>query len=153
MGQRDRPPLPLPQAHRGQFEAGQALGRLAGEYYLAIGAPPPYERPGTLGTLGLINGYGLGDDPPVDSPEGRRCARGGGGTSARWKPPLPPWARLAEALRYTVELDKAPVGVAGLEALRAGLDRLGRTMGAGEVRTRAPQTGLQKEAALRRNYI
>ena len=34
-----------------------------------------------------------------------------------------------QALRWTVEQDKAPVGIAGLDSLRAGLDRLARLWG------------------------
>ena len=57
-----------------QFEAAKRWSRLGVEYRHSIGAPPPYEKPGTLGSVdivGAVNGYSLGDDPPVDTTEGR----------------------------------------------------------------------------------
>ena len=115
-----------------QFETGRRWERLSIEYRHSIGAPPPYEKPGTLGSIGQVNGDGLGDDPAVDSKEGRalreRRLRFIGEMEAALAA-LGAAGAVLQALRHTVEQDKAPVGVAGLEALRAGLDRLGRLWG------------------------
>ena len=82
--------------------------------------------------MGTVNGRGDGDDPPVDSREGRalreRRMRIIGEMEAALAA-LGAAGALLQALRHTVEQDKAPVGVAGLESLRAGLDRLGRLWG------------------------
>ena len=113
-----------------QFEAAKRWARLGVEYRLAVGAPPPHERPGTLGTVGVVNGSGLGDDPAVDTAEGRRLRERRLRSSARWKPPLPPWAPgWPRRCATSCELDKAPVGVAGLTNLQRGLDVLARLWG------------------------
>ena len=92
-----------------QFEAAKRWQRLAVEYYLAIGAPPPHEKPGTLGSVGMINGYGLGDDPPSTAAEGRRLRERRFRYHRRdGSRPCRPRRGLAEALRWTLRARREP---------------------------------------------
>ena len=83
---------------------------LTTEQLRAIGASPPYEKPGTLGSLGQGNGRSDGDDPPVDSREGRalreRRMRIIGEMEAVLAA-LGSAGDLVEALRHTVEFDES----------------------------------------------
>ena len=89
-------------------------------------------KPGSLGSIGRVNGSGLGDDPPIDTPEGRRIRERRMRTITEMEAALTALGGsgdVLQAVQHTVEQDMAPVGVAGLGDLRQGLDRLGRPWG------------------------
>lgn len=108
-----------------EYEAGKRWGRLVRLWHRATGAPPPYPGEGPVAFLGTVRSRDEGDDPPVDSPEGKKLR----GDRRRViedmqnaHAALMGAGRFAEvAVRATCEENEMPVGLFGLNNLRNGL--------------------------------
>lgn len=55
-----------------EYEAAKRWGRLVARWHRAIGAYHPYPGPGPVAFLGTVRGRDAGDDPHVDSKEGKK---------------------------------------------------------------------------------
>lgn len=59
----------------GEYEAGKRWGRLVKRWQRVIGAPKPYAGEGPIAFLGTVRARDAGDDPPVESEEGKRLLK------------------------------------------------------------------------------
>lgn len=113
-----------------QYEAGRRWGKLVAQWRKAIGAPSPYPGEGPVAFLGTVRSRSDGDDPPVDTPEGKRIR----GDRMRViqdmqqaHAVLVGAGLVAEAaVRGTCEENEIPIGTLGLENLQNGLSWLAR---------------------------
>lgn len=113
-----------------QYEAGRRWGKLVAQWRRAVGAPPPYPGEGPVAFLGTVRSRADGDDPSVDTSEGKRLR------AARMRviqdmqhahAALIGAGMLAErAVRGICEENEMPIGALGLENLQNGLSWLAR---------------------------
>ncbi len=115
------------------YEAGKMWGRLINQWYRAIGACRPYPSQGPIAFLGTVRALDDGEDPPVDSKEGKRILADRRKVIRRMQEAhavLVGAGMLAEAaVRGVCEANECSSAIYGLDNLVRGLDWLAKHWG------------------------